>query len=599
MAAVSLRHHNQAPSRRAARSAALMLLAGPHLAAPAQAQINPGTLNPGLQQQQELQQQQQQRLPEVQREAPAPLIQEQPETVPEQPEDPELLINSLQVKGATVLSAETIEAPFQPLLGKPVRFSQLQQALNAASNAYRDAGYFTSRVIIPQGGLKDGVLTLVAVEGFLEAVEVSGKGSEGLKRWARYYLSPLISSPQQPKPIRFSQLERQILLMQGFGGVRFSSSLAQGTSFAGSKLLIALDPRLASGGVSINNNVQPLLGNYQVSGQLQLNVLQAQQPLQLDLFGSNAFPYPGGSASGNVGFSTPIGNRGLRLVGTGSLTSTSSAATPIPLGDGTSVSLTSGGQSWLGNLALRYPLHLSRTSSLSVSLAGEVQNATSNTYIDGDFVLGNPSRLRILRLGVDGTLSSPYYASSANLQISQGLPIANALDSVTLAATDGDLPYGSVSYTSARLTLRHQQRLGNGETFLTATGMGQLASTVLPGPDDFSYGGPFLGRAYKGSYLIGDQGVAGGLELSHAFYGNNWSLTPFVFGDIGTASNRNGLPTPADYTAASYGIGLRGGWSTFSNFELGWGIPAGPYPGSAGRAGPANSIVYFRAAVSF
>ena len=41
-------------------------------AAPAQAQINPGTLNPD--QQQELQQQQQQHLPDAQRKAPASLI---------------------------------------------------------------------------------------------------------------------------------------------------------------------------------------------------------------------------------------------------------------------------------------------------------------------------------------------------------------------------------------------------------------------------------------------------------------------------------------------------------------------------------------------
>ena len=595
MTAASSRHHRITPRRRAASSAALILLAAPA----AQAQINPGTLNPGLQQQQELQQQQQQQLPNVQREAAPPLIQEQPETLPETPQDPELLINRVEVQGARVIEAERIAAVFEPLLNQPIRFSQLQQALNQASNLYRDAGYFTSRVVIPQGGLKDGVLQLVAVEGYLEQVEVLGKGSAGLKRWARFYLSPLTSTAEQPRPIRFSQLERQILLMQGFGGVRFSSSLAQGSSFAASKLIIDLDPSLGNGSVSINNNVQPQLGTFQVAGQLQANILESQQPLQLNLFGSNAFPYGGGSASGNVGFTTPIGNTGLRLVGNGSLTSTSSTAIPIPLGDGTSVDLTSGGESWLGSLALRYPLILSRTAALNVSLSGEVQNATSNTYIDGELALSNPSRLRVVRLGVDASLSNPFYASSANLQISQGLPIANAIDSVTLAATNGSLPYGSVSYTSARLTLRHQQRLGATNTFLTATGMGQLANSTLPGPEDFSYGGPFLGRAYKGSYLIGDQGAAGGLELSHAFYGNNWSLTPFVFGDIGVAGNNDNLPTPANYTAASYGLGLRGGWGTFSTFEVGWGIPAGPFPASAGRAGPANSIVYFRAAVSF
>jgi hemolysin activation/secretion protein len=585
-------------ARRAAAPAAALLLVAPQLQLAARAQLDPGTLNPGLQQQQELQQQQQQRLPDVQREAPPPLIEQQPDTLPDPKTDPELLINRVQVEGAQVVAADRIRAVFAPLLGKTVRFSQLQQALNTASNLYRDAGYFTSRVVVPQGGLKEGVLTVVAVEGFLEGVEITGRGSEGLKRWARFYLQPLLSSAQRPQPIRFAQLERQILLMQGFGGVRFNASLAQGRSFAGSRLVLDLNPRYLSGSISINNNVQLQLGDYQLAGQVQANLLEAPQPLQLDLYGSNAFPYPGGSASGNVSLSTPLGNRGLRLVGTGGLTSTSSTSTPINVG-GATIGLSSGGESWLGSLALRYPILLSRTAALSMSLGGEVQNATSNTYLDGLLALENPSRLRVVRLGLDGSLSNPFYASSANLQISQGLPIANALDSVTLAATNGSLPYGSVSYTSARLTLRHQQRLGRSDAFLTLTGIGQLATSVLPGPEDFSYGGPFLGRAYRSSYLIGDQGAAGGIELSHAFYRGALSLTPFVYGDVGVASNNDGLFTPSNYTAGSYGLGLRGGWGNSTSFEAGWGIPAGPYPASAGRAGPANSIVYFRAAVSF
>lgn len=565
----------------------------------AQAQVDPGVLNPGLQQQQQLQDQQFQRLPDVQREAQPPLIREEEAPVQDGAGDPELKINRVVIQGARVVSADTIQSVFEPILDKVIRFKQLQAVLDQASNLYRDAGYFTSRVVIPQGGLKEGVLTLVAVEGYLDQVDVVGKGSPALKRWVQSYLAPILSTAARPKPIRFSELERQILLLQSVGGLRFSSTLAQGQQFAASKLILDLDPYHASGSLNINNNVQPQLGNFQVVAQAQANLLSLWQPVQFDLYGSNAFPYGGGSASGNVGLSTPITNSGLTLSANGSLTSTSSTPAPIPLGDGSSVDFTSGGESWLGSLSLRYPLILSRTASLGVSLSGEVQNATSNTYVDQQLAVSNPSRLRVVRLGVDGTLSTPFYASSANLQISQGLPIANAIDSVTLADTNGSLPYGSVSYTSARLTLRHQQRVAATNTFVTLTGLGQLSSTTLPGPEDFSYGGPFLGRAYRGSYIIGDQGAAAGIELSHAFYASNWSLTPFLFADYGVASNNGLVLTPDQYSAASYGLGLRGGIGSFSNYELGWAVPAGSYPASAGRAGVSNSIVYFRAGLTF
>jgi hemolysin activation/secretion protein len=78
--------------------------------------------------------------------------------------------------------------------------------------------------------------------------------------------------------------------MQSVGGVRFSSSLAPGSSFAASKLVIDLNPQLISGSVGINNNLQLQLGDYQVTAGLQGNVLDLGQPLQIDVNGSNAFP---------------------------------------------------------------------------------------------------------------------------------------------------------------------------------------------------------------------------------------------------------------------------------------------------------------------
>ena len=568
------------------------------------AQQIPVITSPGLQQQLEIQQQQQQRAPDVQRGEPKPLIQQEEPGATPSDADATLLIRQVQVEGATAVPASQIEAVFAPLLStatqpRPVRFAELQNALDAATNLYRARGLFLSRVVLPQGAYQNGVLRVVAVEGFLEAVEVTGKGRQGLQRWARFYLQPLLSTAAQPQPIRFAALERQLLLLQGFGGVRFNATLTKGRSFGGSTLVIALNPRVLSGSVSIDNNVQPLLGDYQVSAQLQANVLAAPQPLQINLFGGNAFPYPGGLVSGAASVATPLGNRGLRLVGLGSYASTSSTTTPITGVGGAPVALSTGGQSWLGNLALRYPLLLSRRGSLGLSLAGELQDSSNNSYLNGLLALSNPSRLRVVRLGVDGSLSTPFYASSAFLQISQGLPMADAYDGATLAQSGGSLPAGSVDYTSARLTLRHQQRLGSGNTLVTATASGQVTSSVLPAPEDFSYGGPFLGRAFRGPYLVGDQGAAAGLELSQGFGNGAWSLSPFVFGDVGVAANNGRIPAPPNYQAASYGLGLRGGWGSNSSFELGWAIPSGGFPQSTDRSGPANSIVYFRASLTF
>ena len=131
--------------------------------------------------------------------------------------------------------------------------------------------------------------------------------------------------------------------------------------------------------------------------------------------------------------------------------------------------------------------------------------------------------------------------------------------------------------------------------------MAQLAGTPIPSPEDFSYGGPFLGRAYRSTFLIADQGVAAGLDYSYTFYAGKTTLTPFVFGDFGSLSQQAGSSPQSSQSAASYGLGLRGSFSPNSSFEFGLAIPASVQLGTniAGRDGPANSIVYFRAGINF
>jgi len=578
------------------RAGLLLVVAGAYgWGQEALAQLNPGSLNPGLQQRQQQLQQQQQQLPEVQRDQPAPLLEEQPEPPPAEGADPELLINRVQVRGARVIAAERLEAPFAPLLGRSIRFSQLQQAINDASNVYRDAGFFLSRVVLPEGGIQNGVVTLLAVEGYIEKVEVVGRGSAALKRWTASFMAPVVSGAAQPKPVRFDHLERQLLLMQNVGGMRFTSTMTKGTAFASSRLVVDLKPRRFSGSVGINNNIQQQLGDYQLTGQLQANVLDLGQPLQLDLSGSNAFPYGGGSVNGTAGLTTPLGNSGLKLAVLGAFTSTTSDSLLPNQG----FTLNTSGSSSLGNVALRYPLLLNRRSAINVSLQGDLQNTTNNLLADGIQFQSSDTRLRALRLGLDASRNTPFAASFAGLQLSQGLPIWNA----QVVSPDPALsnPLGSTSFFSARLTLLHQQRIAASETFVTLRGMGQLAATPLPSPEDFSYGGPFLGRAYRSTFLIADQGVAAGIEASHNVFVGQSTFTPFVFYDVGSVSQHNGSTPQDPQSAGSYGIGLRGNLGANANFELGWAIPANVDLGQGvvGRDGPSNSIVYFRAALTF
>ena len=100
------------------------------------------------------------------------------------------------------------------------------------------------------------MLTLQAVKGFIEKVEVVGRGSANLQRWTEQFMAPVVSSAAPPKPIKFATLERQLLALQSVGGIRFSSTMTQGKDFSASRVVINLYPQRLSGSAGINNNIQ-------------------------------------------------------------------------------------------------------------------------------------------------------------------------------------------------------------------------------------------------------------------------------------------------------------------------------------------------------
>jgi hemolysin activation/secretion protein len=86
---------------------------------------------------------------------------------------------------------------------------------------------------------------------------------------------------------------------------------------------------------------------------------------------------------------------------------------------------------------------------------------------------------------------------------------------------------------------------------------GQLASKALPSSEEFGFGGARLGRGYDSSEIVGDDGIAGSVELRWRDIkkAGPFNLTPFVFYDIGKVWNKDARQVN-NVSAASTGIGL-------------------------------------------
>src|SRR5688572_19707212 len=78
------------------------------------------------------------------------------------------------VDGNTILSADELNRLTSPFAGKGRDFGDVQRALEALENAYRDKGYSTVTVFLPEQDLDKGQVVLRVIEAKIRRVEISG-----------------------------------------------------------------------------------------------------------------------------------------------------------------------------------------------------------------------------------------------------------------------------------------------------------------------------------------------------------------------------------------------------------------------------------------
>jgi hemolysin activation/secretion protein len=101
------------------------------------------------------------------------LAQQAPAEVPP-PVELRFDIERYVVDGNTLLSPEELERLTSPFTGKGRDFGDVQRALEALENAYRDRGYSAVTVFLPEQDLEKGRVVLRVVEARIRKVEIGG-----------------------------------------------------------------------------------------------------------------------------------------------------------------------------------------------------------------------------------------------------------------------------------------------------------------------------------------------------------------------------------------------------------------------------------------
>lgn len=552
----------------------------------------PGTINPGVQLRQELRDikpvTEPNYDPGVPQEDPLDPPPDRPVAAPQAQKT--LFFKAVRFQANTAIPEAVLVQPFLSLIGEEVTFEQLQQAAIQSEAIYKKEGYITTRVFVPPQDFNSGNIVIQALEGFIQNVEVRG-ATPGLQAYARKMLQP-ISNPDTKQIFNFKKLERQLLLIRNFGGVKFNTSLTKGSELGGSFLVVDLVPDSIKGGIVTNNNVSSSLGDWQISANAQY-IAPISQPFKILGGGSYAFPYQSGMLSGLVSLSTPIGNDGFKADGFWAGSSTESK----DLFDGPGKLQTIGTSNYW-SFGLSYPVILERNSLLSVALSGTGQNSINDLYLDGTKASNiSTDKIRALRFNVNGYYASPNSINNLSFQLSQGL---GGLDDSLSSDEFLSNPDGESSFTTAIFDLSRTQSIFDIGTLITLKGTAQVSATPLPSPEAFTYGGSKYGRSFHSVYLLGDQGWAGSLEIAQPINfrvaQNALTIAPFAWYDYGSTSYKEG--PLADQTASTYGIGLRGQGLYSINYELGFGMTA-TNSLEPDKTGLGNSIVYFNAGWRF
>ena len=225
---------------------------------------------------------------------------------------PETLIILAPIELQKIISVDKYQ---QRIIGKEQSVSDLYNIALEIEKDFNEKGYPLVRVILPTQELEPEQATLFfkVIDGYIEQLDLSKVPTLQFRR-IYSYLKPLIKQ----KSIKFSDIERQLLLAGNTAGLTLTSTLLAGVNEGGTILAVEAEHRLINGGVSFDNTQSEELGRQQ--GQLRA-VVNSPTGLgeTISMFGLARPTIKGmkGTGSdvpiraGGVAISVPIGNDGL------------------------------------------------------------------------------------------------------------------------------------------------------------------------------------------------------------------------------------------------------------------------------------------------
>ncbi len=463
-----------------------------------------------------------------------------PALAPAASSEPIAVLRRLVVNDMTVLDKAVLEPLMSQYGGREVSLADAQRMARILTNEYRNAGYILSQVIVPVQRIEEGVLTLQAVEGFIDKVKIIGR-KHNTSTLLDQYVCKLMAS----KPLNAADLERYLLLADSLPGITANAVLrASPTTLGASNMDLIIEEERFEGYSRVDNRGSRFNGPNQIQFGANLNSLfGVHDRTRVRVVGASEFSE---LKLFELAQELPLGSEGMTLQVTGRYTESQ------PGGALKDSELES--ESVSASALLSYPLVRSRAKSVFARVALDLRD--TDTDVLSERIVEDS--IRALRAGLAFDFADRWGGINLiDVEVSQGLDILDASDKgdPMMSRADAEPEFFKTNVSVLRL-----QRLGLGFSALLSA-EGQYSADRLVAAEEFALGGSVFGRAFDPSQVSGNRGFATRFELRH-----DHNLAPrymdgmqlYTFYDYGEVWRRSSGSTPSSTDKlASAGAGWR------------------------------------------
>lgn len=492
-----------------------------------------------------------------------PEIETPPPSSPPIPgDDTPFPISEIQIIGSSILSTEEINAIASTVSNQTITLNQLQNIADQITEIYLRRGYMTSRAVVPQQTITDGVVEILVIEGSLEKIEV-----EGTRRLNPNYIISRVNLGAQT-PLNTLQLENQLRLLRLnplFDSVE--ASLRPGGGEGQSILVVRVteaNPIQLS--FSLDNYSPPSIGSQRLGVNFSHLNLTGRGDFLLVSYQTTRLITGGESDIFDFIYSIPVnamnGTIQLRIPPYRNRVITEEFA-----------DLNIQGNSQVYEISYRQPLV--RTPWEEFALSAGLSYQESQTLVDNQglrFGFGpdddGVTRLVVLKLGQDYIRRDRLGVWALRSQFSLGLGILNATNNEFLPNSD---------FVSWLGQIQRLQRIGDNHLLILQGDLQLTANPLFPS-QQFVIGGAQSLRGYRQNVRAGDNGFRFSIEDRITLKRDRLNLptlqlAPFL--DMGQVWNHPNNPNslPSQTFLVGGGLGLL--WEPIPNLNirLDYGLP--------------------------